>query len=608
MKRLLATTIALFVCPLAIAQQEAPATNPPATPEQKSADTNPMMPRVQLKTTLGDITIELNGEKAPISALNFIDYAKADFYDGTIFHRVIPTFMIQGGGHLPNLDQKREGLRPPIKNEWENGLKNEVGTIAMARLGRQPDSATAQFFINVKDNNALDMPRDGAGYAVFGKVVEGMNVVDKIKNTPVGTHPKYAGGQRSVVPKESVVIEDVVIVSEFDRAAIEKLVEKAAERERAAEEARKKAEEELKKEEKKRADEFAKIKGGATTTDTGLAYKDTVVGDGAQPDKEDTVLVHYTGYLMNGHKFDSSYDRNAPWRMNLARGAIAGFREAVSTMKVGGKRIAFLPPEIAYGERGRPPIIPPNSTLVFEVELVEVLVAMSKGKPADVKPEPTEKKAEEKKPGKEEADKTEAVQDKPAERIKANEKQNPQVLMKTRLGEFVIELDINNAPISTENFLRYVDEGYYVGTIIHFIKNTSTMKKIQLGTVTPEMQKKTEGLHSPIKSEWPTGLNSVRGAVGYVRDGRRINTAQAEFFINGAPLEQEDNPNMWGGAGFTIFGNVVRGMDTVDKILGTEVTRHPKYPRGGTVVPVEPIVILEAKRIKAVQPSAESNS
>jgi cyclophilin family peptidyl-prolyl cis-trans isomerase len=159
--------------------------------------------RLQMTTSMGDITIELDAEHAPISTENFLAYADAGEYDGTIFHRVIDGFMIQGGAFTPDMDQ-RKGSRGGIKNEWENGLSNKRGTLAMARLGNQPDSATNQFFINVADNDFLDQPRDGAGYAVFGKVVEGMEVIDAIKG--VDTTNKAGHGD---VPAETIVIESV---------------------------------------------------------------------------------------------------------------------------------------------------------------------------------------------------------------------------------------------------------------------------------------------------------------------------------------------------------------------------------------------------------------
>jgi peptidyl-prolyl cis-trans isomerase A (cyclophilin A) len=141
--------------------------------------------KVKLATSQGDIVVELDKEKAPKTVENFLQYVKAGHYDGTIFHRVIDGFMIQGGGMKPDMSEKT--TRAPIPLESRSGLSNARGTISMARTS-DPNSATAQFFINVKDNTMLDQPnsRDGNGYAVFGKVTEGMDVVDKIKAVAVG--------------------------------------------------------------------------------------------------------------------------------------------------------------------------------------------------------------------------------------------------------------------------------------------------------------------------------------------------------------------------------------------------------------------------------------
>jgi cyclophilin family peptidyl-prolyl cis-trans isomerase len=161
-------------------------------------------PSVVMKTSLGEITVELYPDKAPITVKNFLDYAEAKQYDGTIFHRVIPQFMIQGGGFGPDMQQKP--TKAPIKNEAGNGLKNTTGTIAMARTG-VVDSATAQFFINVRDNTALDHRDDtpaGFGYAVFGKVIGGMDVVKKIENVATTSKPPHQN-----VPVTPVVIESV---------------------------------------------------------------------------------------------------------------------------------------------------------------------------------------------------------------------------------------------------------------------------------------------------------------------------------------------------------------------------------------------------------------
>ena len=160
---------------------------------------------IKLTTNHGAITIELDAEKAPISAANFLTYVESGHYDNTIFHRVIDGFMIQGGGFTP--DMKQKATRPPIQNEAANGLKNELGTLAMARTG-DPHSATAQFFINLKDNGFLDYPgRDGWGYAVFGKVVQGFDVVQKIALVPSGN-----AGPHQKVPNTPVIIESVKLL------------------------------------------------------------------------------------------------------------------------------------------------------------------------------------------------------------------------------------------------------------------------------------------------------------------------------------------------------------------------------------------------------------
>lgn len=163
-------------------------------------------PVVVMKTSLGTIKIELDREKAPVSTENFLAYANDKFYDGTIFHRVIPNFMIQGGGFDKDMNQKK--TRAPIKNEAGNGLKNLAGTVAMARTS-DPNSATAQFFVNTKDNAFLDHRDDsvqGYGYAVFGKVVDGMDVVKKIEGVPTTTRMPHQN-----VPVTPVVIESVVV-------------------------------------------------------------------------------------------------------------------------------------------------------------------------------------------------------------------------------------------------------------------------------------------------------------------------------------------------------------------------------------------------------------
>ena len=182
----LATTLALSLPLAAYAQDKAP--------------------RVRLSTSLGDIVVELDAAKAPKTVENFLQYVNDKHYDGTVFHRVIGNFMIQGGGFGADMQQK--ATRAPIPLEASNGLKNDRGTIAMARTSN-PNSATSQFFINVSKNDFLNYPgQDGHGYTVFGKVVEGMDVVNKIVAVPTGNQ----GGHQNV-PRTPVTIESATLVS-----------------------------------------------------------------------------------------------------------------------------------------------------------------------------------------------------------------------------------------------------------------------------------------------------------------------------------------------------------------------------------------------------------
>jgi peptidyl-prolyl cis-trans isomerase A (cyclophilin A) len=209
MKRRLALLAIALLPTLALCEPAKDAENPAAPVAAKAT-------KVRLKTSKGDIVLELNAEKAPITVENFLGYVKKKHYDGTVFHRVIDGFMIQGGGFAISdgkLVEKTSGKG--IKNEGQNGLKNERGTIAMARTS-DPDSATAQFFINVADNAPLNYPSNG-GYAVFGKVVEGMEVVDKIKGVATGIsnltmiHPMT--GEKMEAPSQDVPKENVVILA-----------------------------------------------------------------------------------------------------------------------------------------------------------------------------------------------------------------------------------------------------------------------------------------------------------------------------------------------------------------------------------------------------------
>lgn len=211
--------IALVLFPFltALGQESKQQPAKPATPTATAPEAKPAAaPKVRLKTNKGDIVLQLDAAKAPATVANFLGYVKKKHYDGTVFHRVIEDFMIQGGGFAvegTKLVEKTTGK--PVANEGQNGLKNVRGSIAMARTAN-PDSATAQFFISVKDNAALDYPNNG-GYAVFGKVISGMEVVDAIKAVRTGSksltmrHPQT--GEKLEMPSGDVPEENVVILS-----------------------------------------------------------------------------------------------------------------------------------------------------------------------------------------------------------------------------------------------------------------------------------------------------------------------------------------------------------------------------------------------------------
>jgi len=287
-------------------------------------------PNVRLATNKGDIVIEMYENDAPITVANFLTYVQSGFYNGTIFHRVMPDFVDQGGGFLPDLTQP-DGLRAPIVNEFDTSRPNSRGTISMARTN-DLNSATSQFFINLVDNTGLDTP--GNGYAVFGRVVEGMNVADDIARGATETREDPDGN-----PFDDVPVEDVIVTS----ATIES---------------------------RPAAPQFV-------TTTSGLQYKDIAIGTGTLVTPGSTVNVYYTGRLTDadGEVFDSSGEsKTTPTTFSLD-GLIEGWKEGLGSyeMRAGGTRILIVPPELGYGEAGYPPDIPPNATLYFEIEVVEVV-------------------------------------------------------------------------------------------------------------------------------------------------------------------------------------------------------------------------------------------
>lgn len=349
---------------------------------ENPSDSSPVWDYVLMTTNKGEILLRLNKTQAPISTANFLKYANEGDYNGTIFHRVIGNFMIQGGGFDENYEKRPTDKG--IKNEWTNGLKNENYTISMARVGGNPDSATNQFFINVTDNAQLDRPQaDGAAYAVFGHVIAGQKVVDAIRDTPT----KNRGGAHVTSPVDPIVIENVkqvdfkeaekIAVANGEQASVcsnmtlnEKQAMETAARIKAAMEKNKML---------TRTDiEPKELPGMAVdrapdgSNPEGLMWWTIKPGEGVSPvSVADTVKVHYTGYLLDGKKFDSSIDRNEPIEFALNR-VIPGWTVGVGSMKVGETRKLQIPATLGYGARGAGGVIPPNATLVFDVELLEV--------------------------------------------------------------------------------------------------------------------------------------------------------------------------------------------------------------------------------------------
>ena len=325
-----------------------------ATLSVSGAESAAKSPKVKIETTSGTIVVELNPQAAPKTVANFLQYVKDGHYNGTIFHRVIKNFMIQGGGFTKDMQEKP--TRPPVVNEADNGLKNESGTIAMARTP-DPNSATAQFFINTVNNVALNFrskDMDGWGYCVFGRVVGGRNVVTAIENAPTGDVQNYQN-----VPTTPIEITKVSVIDETPVST----------KPSASKDTTNKVTTSL----SKVTSSSSKVTKASdtVTTASGLKYVVVKKGNGVMPQAGQTIKVHYTGKFLDGKVFDSSVQRNEPFSFAVGTGqVIKGWDEGLLLMSKGEKCVFVIPPQLGYGAGGAGPI-PPNTTLVFEVELID---------------------------------------------------------------------------------------------------------------------------------------------------------------------------------------------------------------------------------------------
>jgi len=313
-------------------------------------------PRVRVETSLGEFTIELNAEVAPVTVSNFLRYVKDGFYNGTLFHRVTKD-VIQGGGYTQDMQLKSDGLHEPIAQESRRGLYNQQYTVSLFRNPLLPKSGRTQFFVNIKNNPQLDLLRDRTGYTVFGKVVDGTETIDKIAKSKLTTHPDYARGRSKVIPDPPVIIKRMVQLDPLDEKKTQSFVEIY----------RRRAEDPL----GYRIEQYEKqTDAKPQTTKSGLTYLSLKEGTGAFPTDEDTIEFNFKGMLVDGFVFDTSLKRwNGPGKVEVST-LLPGLREGVSMMREGGRALLVLPPDLAFGEEGMPNKVPPNATTLYEIELL----------------------------------------------------------------------------------------------------------------------------------------------------------------------------------------------------------------------------------------------
>ena len=331
----------------------------------ESSDADPLFPRVVVSTSRGDFTIELNGEEAPETVLNFSQIVRSGYYAGTIFHRVVSDVLFQGGGFTEDLARKPFlETQPASERGVSNGLPNERFSVALLRGNAPREMRDTEFYINVADNLGLDEPKHRGRFAVFGRIVDGFFAVEKIRTVAVAEHEAYAAGLSAVVPVKPITIQSVRFVTPFNAVAIQAQI--AYMQARAA---------------NRLADLTTELEEKAgrksVETESGLIYVDFRIGQGAQPFTSDTIEFAYHGTLLDGTVFETTR-----WKVPVFRQVgilVTGLQEGVLGMREGGLRTMIVPPHLGFPE-GIPGRIPVDATIVYEVELLAI------GEPVDDEP------------------------------------------------------------------------------------------------------------------------------------------------------------------------------------------------------------------------------
>lgn len=324
-------------------------------PAALNPQTDVLHPWLKMDTSLGDLIFELDAAESPTTVINFVEYAEGGEYDGTIFHRIVPDRIIQGGGYTPDLQFNPRNIPQVVPDTWHVELHSTEGTLALVRSSDRRGGSTAEFFINLTDNVHHDMGRNHGRYAVFGRIVGGHDTINRIRSTAIGPDPRYGGGFSPVVPTTPVIINSARLITPFDVSAAQAVIDLRYPTPAIA----------------VRKLFGKKVADALTDTGTGLQIADIKPGRGPRsPEPTDTIEFQYRGTFLNGEEFESSYDSREP-PIRKVSSLVKGLQEAFSTMTEGGHRVVVVTPELSYPQ-GIPGIIPTGSILIYELELLDI--------------------------------------------------------------------------------------------------------------------------------------------------------------------------------------------------------------------------------------------